>query len=83
MTPQIVVMAKLTPKMYLSPYRLPLKMRRVKEMTEILARQRAMRSRMREMKKYYRGMSVAFMARQTEGLVLVLRPAIGNLQGRM
>lgn len=49
-TPQTVVIAKLTANMYFSPYIRPLKMWRVKEMTDILARQRAAIRKIREMK---------------------------------
>jgi hypothetical protein len=53
MTPQPVVIAKLPPNIYLSPYIEPLNMRRVKEMTDNLAKQSATTRKMREIKKYY------------------------------
>lgn len=58
MTPQPVVMVKLMPKIYFSPYIEPVNMRRANEMTDSLARQRAVTRKMRDTKKYYDGILV-------------------------
>jgi hypothetical protein len=60
MTPQPVVIAKLPPKIYLSPYIEPLNMRRAKEMTDNLVKQRATTRKIRETKKYYNDILATF-----------------------